>query len=125
MQQQIKHRRLHAFYESNTLATLVIIIDVCLLLPGSFPRIFIPMMVIGGAAFICGIAYSMWLWIKKPATIKINQWMSNISMWITLYYIFYAAMSPESIWWSIIPAACGILALLFNIIRPKSTTFTI
>lgn len=125
MQQQIKHRRLHAFLESNTLASLVVIIDVCLLLTVAFPRIFIPMVAIGGAAFIYAIAYSLWLWIKKPATIKINPWMSNISMWITFYFILYAAIRPESIWWSITPAAYGILVLLFNIIRPKSTPFTI
>lgn len=65
----------------------------------------------GGLALICFLGYSLWLWIKKPSVIVINEWLSNISTYYTFYYLIVVAIDAQNQWWFIVPLALSIVFL--------------
>ena len=119
METQIRHRRLYAFYNSKVLNALFLIGVVTLTQIGYLQSIIMPA-ICASVSFALFIGYSLWIWIKKPTRLIINTWLSNLTIWFTLYFLIVSAMKDLSLWWYVFPNNPAILVLLFNLIRPNS-----
>lgn len=125
MNQEIKHRRLYAFYNSKVLQALMIVIIVGITMIGYYNDLLLPV-ICSGTALMLFIGYSAWLWIKKPKQIVINTWLSNISGLFCLYFLIVATMKNPNQWWYIFPIVCAIVILFIAMIYTKyDKTFTI
>lgn len=124
MNSKITHRRLYAFFNSNVLNALIIVLSISLLQFGYIKSIEIPT-VFSTIAIILFIGYTLWFLIKRPAQIVINRWLSNIDSWFTLYLLIILALNPENQWWYIAPAVCAIIVLFINLIKPHDEKFEI
>ncbi len=124
MEANIRHRRLYAFYNSKVLNALYIIGVVSLLQIGYLQSLIVPV-VCSSVSFTLFIGYSLWLWIKKPARLVINAWMSNLTFWFTLYFLAVAAMKATALWWYVFPIVAAIILMFINLIRPHDEVFDI
>lgn len=124
MKQKIRHRRLEAFYRSKVLNALMIAAVVSLILMAYTESILLPA-ICGSLALIFFIAYSLWLWIKKPKTIIINNWLSNINGSFTLYFLIIMAMNAPNRWWYITPVALSVVLLFISLINNRDEKFDI
>lgn len=124
MKKEIRHRRLHAFYQSKVLNALMIVIIVNLLLMAYMSSMLLPA-ICGSLALLFYICYALWLWIKKPRTIIINSWLSNINGWYTLYFLIIVALKSSNPRWYITPAALAVVALFILLITDHDESFEI
>ena len=124
MKKEIRHRRLHAFYQSKVLNALMIVIIVNLLLMAYMSSMLLPA-ICGSLSLLFYIGYELWIWIKKPRTIIINSWLSNINGWYTLYFLIIAALKSSNPWWYITPAALAVVALFILLITGHDESFEI
>ena len=124
MKLEVRHRKLYAFYNSKVLNSLMIVIVLSLFLLMYTRSMLLPVLC-GSIALACFIGYSLWLWIKKPRTIVINTWLSQIDSWLTLYFLIVAAMRDASQWWSIFPIAVSVILFFLALINNKDQDFTI
>lgn len=109
MKQKTRHRRLYAFYKSKVLNALMIIIITNILLMAQLGSL-LPT-VCCATALACFAAYSLWLWIKRPGAIVINDWLAGLDGWFTLYFLIVMAVKSPCVWWYVVPAAGSIIAL--------------
>ena len=113
---KIENRRLYAFLRSQTLNILMLLEFSCLFLMPYLNDLIVPG-IIGGAIFCMAIGYSIWFWIKKPKEIVINNWLSNISSVLFLYWFLVNSMdNPYKIWY-LFPLVC--IVVLFGIVLVK------
>ena len=124
MSKNIRHRRLHAFYRSKVLNALMIVIIVCLMLMAYTHMMLLPV-VCGSLAMACFVGYSLWLWVKKPQSITISNWLSDINGWFTLYFLIVVAMDVANQWWYISPVALAVLILFVSLVRNRDEQFNI
>lgn len=118
MKEEIRHRRLYAFYHSKVLNALMIVIIVGIFLMGYYKSYLLPV-ICSATGFLLFIGYTAWLWIKKPQKIMINNWLSDISGSFTLYFLIVTALKAENQWWYIFPIVCAVLILFLCMINPK------
>ncbi len=76
-------------------------------------------------ALIFSIGYSLWLWIKRPKSIIINDWLSNLSSVFTLYFMLVAAIDARNQWWFITPMALLVVFLFIILINNRDQKFDI
>lgn len=119
MKQEIRHRRLQAFFTSKVLNSLMIVIIVSLLVMAGTKTMLLPA-VCGALALLLFIGYSLWLWIKKPERIIINRWLSGINGWFTLYYLIISAMKAPNEWWYITPVAFAVVLLFISLVKDQN-----
>ena len=124
MEKKIRHRRLHAFYQSKVLNALMIVVVVSLLQIGHMQSLTFPALC-ASVAFALFIGYALWLWIKKPEKIVINRWLSTVNGWFTLYFLIVVAMKGASPWWYVIPALAAIVAMFICMVNPHDEVFEI
>lgn len=124
MSQEIRHRRLYAFHNSKVLNALELIIGVCLLLT-NYTRLAVLPIICAIVALLLFIGYSLWLWIKKPASIIINRKLSDIAGIYVLYYIIICAFQATNEFWYIIPLAIAVILVFYLLLRPSDQYFTI
>ncbi|MDE6100651.1 MAG: hypothetical protein K2G01_06355 [Paramuribaculum sp.] len=124
MKQKIRHRRLHAFFASKVLNSLMIVIIVSLMVMPYTKTMLLPA-VCGSLALILFIGYSLWLWIKKPNSIVVNYWLSNINGCFTIYFLIISAMSPTNEWWYIFPISYTIVLMFVAMVRNQDEFFEI
>lgn len=124
MEQNIIHRRLHAFYQSKVLNALMMTIVISLLLMAYTKSMLLPVMC-ASLALAFFIGYSMWLWIKKPKRIVINNWLSNINGPFTLYFLIITALNPTNQWWYITPIALSVVVLFISLVKDNDEVFEI
>lgn len=126
MKQEIRHRRLHAFFQSKVLNSLMVVAMVSLTMMCYMHSIELPA-VCASVAFALFVGYSLWIWIRKPRQIVINNMLSNVSGIFTLYFIAIALFPIESMnpWWYCIPAVCAIIAMFICMIKPSDEVFEI
>ena len=122
----IRHRRLHAFYQSKVLNALMIIEIVSLTLMGYMHSLMLPALC-ASVAFVLFIIYSLWIWIKKPGKLVINNMLSNVSGLYTLYFLVIALFPPESVFPILygIPAVCAVVIMFLSMVRPSDEVFEI
>lgn len=111
MEQEIRHKRLHAFFESKVLNILIMVTITGLLIMACSGTMLLPVFC-STLALLLFIGYSLWLWLKKPAMIIINPLISNICSLYVLYFMIIAVVKPANDWWYIIPSALSV-AILF------------
>ncbi len=121
---KIRHRRLYAFLHSKVLNLQMIILIVFLLITDATESLLLPV-VCGTIALLCFLGYSFWLWFKKPKVIVINSWLSSMSGWLTLYFMFIAALKPDNVWYFIVPVAAAIIIAFVSMIRDTDEIFEI
>lgn len=124
MEKQIRHRRLHAFYNSKVLNSLMIVVIASLLSAG-YTNTFLMPVVCASVALGLFIGYSLWLWIKKPQRVVVNGWLSEMNGLLTLYFLIICALDSGSPWWYVLPSVCAIGVFFINMIRPKDEIFEI
>lgn len=124
MKQEIRHRRLHAFYTSKVLNSLMIVV-VLSLLQMNYDRLLILAAVCGTTALLLFIAYSLWLWIKKPESIVISNRLSDANGIYLLYYLIITAVQPSNKWWYIAPIAAAVILLFATMIYDTDKKFEI
>ena len=71
------------------------------------------------------IGYSLWLWIKKPDKIVINKWLSNISGWLTLYFLITINISDAAPAWYILPIVAAIITMFIALTNNYDEVFDI
>lgn len=125
MEQQIRHRRLYAFYNSKALNVLLLIGVLSLLQTGYSEATPVPAIACSAVAFILFIGYTLWIWIKKPKQIIINTWLSNLTIWFTLYYLIIIQPNDLSWWWFATPVMAAIIIYFIDMIRPHDELFEI
>ena len=124
MKQEIVHRRLYAFFNSKVLNVLLVIGVISLLQIGFLESILLPS-VCAITSFALFIGYTLWLWIKKPKQITINVWLSNKTIWFTLYYLIVINIS-NLIWQCrALPIVAAIIMCFIAMVRPKDEVFDI
>lgn len=122
----IRHRRLHVFYQSKVLNALMIIEIVSLTLIGYMHSLLLPALC-ASIAFVLFIIYSLWIWIKKPRKLVINNMLSNVSGIYTLYFLVIALLPSDSmspIWYGI-PAVCAVIVMFVCMVKPSDEVFEI
>ena len=124
MEQTIRHRRLHAFYRSKVLNALMIVVIVSLLLMAYTKSMLLPV-ICGSLALFFFFGYSLWLWIKKPKSIIINNWLSNLNGAFTLYYLIIVAMDAPNQWWYITPIVFSVVLLFISLVNNQDEKFDI
>lgn len=124
MEQVIRHRRLHAFYQSKVLNGLMILIVVCLLMAIATGYSLFPL-ICGGVCMLLFSGYSLWLWIGKPDAIVINGVVSNVNGLYTLYYLLILVFDGISEWWYMAPALLAVGVLLVCLCGYKDEQFII
>lgn len=124
MKEEIRHRRLYAFYNSKVLNLLYMVGIISLMQMVYTQHMTVPVL-FAAAFFVLFIGYSLWLWIKKPAQIVINTWISDFSGLFSLYYLAVVAFDATSIWWYVAPIAAFIILILINMFRPQDKIFVI
>lgn len=122
----IRHRRLHAFYQSKVLNALMIIEIVSLTLIGYMHSLLLPALC-ASIAFVLFIIYSLWIWIKKPRKLVINNMLSNVSGLYTLYFIVIALFPPDSVLPILygIPAVGAVIVMFVCMVRSSDEVFEI
>ncbi|MDE7411731.1 MAG: hypothetical protein K2M94_06805 [Paramuribaculum sp.] len=124
MNSQIRHRRLSAFYRSKVLNALMMVIIVSLMLVRLYDTLVLPA-VCGTVALLLFIGYSAWLWIKKPAKIVVNDVLSDLSGYLTLYWLIIMAMDSANQWWYIFPIVCSVIIMFIILVRDTDEVFVI
>lgn len=118
MKQNIRHPRLHAFYSSKVLNSLMMVIVVSLLMMLYTGSLLLPGICCALAlAFFIG--YALWFWIKKPKTVVVNEWLSSLTGWFILYFLIVGAMKSPNPWWYIFPVALAVPALFITLVNNK------
>ena len=124
MKQEIKHRRLYAFFNSKVLNVLYVMGVLSLLQVGYLKSMELPV-VCSSASFALFIGYSLWLWIKKPKQIVVNVWLSDLTIWFTLFFLIVAAMKATSWMWYTFPIVAAIVMWFIDMIYPHDKLFDI
>lgn len=124
MRQEIRHRRLYAFYQSKVLNTLMIVTVISLMQIGYLQSMVMPV-ICSSVSLALFIGYTLWLWIRKPKQITIDTWLSNLSIWFTLYFVVVVAMKDLTQWWYIFPIVAAIILMFINLVRPHDELFDI
>lgn len=124
MKQDIKHRRLYAFFNSKVLNVLYVMGVLSLLQVGYLKSMELPV-VCSSASFALFIGYSLWLWIKKPKQIVVNVWLSDLTIWFTLFFLIVAAMKATSWMWYTFPIVAAIVMWFIDMICPHDKLFDI
>lgn len=122
MAYRVRHKRLYAFYNSKVLNSLMIVIVVCLFLMMYTRSMLLPVLC-GSIALACFIGYSLWLWIKKPRSIVINTWLSEVDGLLTLYFLVVVTMRDVGQWWTLIPIALSVVLFFVTLIQNKDQNF--
>ncbi len=122
--QEIRHRRLYAFFNNKVLNVLSLIVIVSLTQIGYLREIIGPT-ICAAFAFALGLGYGLWFWIKKPKKIIINRWISDRNIWFTLYFLVVTGFQWTSMWVCLAPILAAILLLFLNLLRPKDELFEI
>lgn len=124
MKQELRHRRLYAFYQSKVLNALMIVVIISLLLMAYTESMLLPV-ICGSLAFLLFIGYSLWLWIKKPKSIIINKQLSDLKSILTLYVLIIVAMDASNQWWYIAPIAFSVVILFISMVNNRDEKFDI
>ena len=124
MKQEIRHRRLYAFYNSRILNLLMIVVAVALVAAVYVSSLLVPV-VTASVAMAVFIGYSAWLWLSKPKQVIISPRLSAVSGCLLFYYLVISAVRPQSVWWYLAPIACVAIVLLLSIVRPDEKVFVI
>lgn len=125
MAQEIKHRRLYAFYQSKVLNALMITMVTGLLLIDNYNETLPFLIICTSLALLFFIAYSLWIWIKKPKMVIINRWLSDVSGCFVLYFLIVIAFKATNQWWYILPPVCAVVILFISLIRSDEESFII
>lgn len=124
MKQEIKNRRLYAFFNSKVLNALLMVGIVCLLLMAYLKSVLLPALC-GAIAFLFFIGYSLWFWIKKPKTIVINRRLSDVTGLYVLYDIITGATYPANQWLLIVPIALSVVVFAVSLLNNHDENFEI
>lgn len=124
MAQIIRHRRLHAFFQSKVLNSFMIVTIVSLLAMQCCTSMLMPL-VCAGTAMLFFIGYALWIWIKKPKSIVINNWISNLNSSFVFYYLIISASKSTNEWWYIFPAVSAICMLFIAMVTSHDEVFKI
>lgn len=102
----------------------MIVVIVSLLLMAYTKSMLLPV-ICGSTALLLFIGYSLWLWIKKPKSIVVNNWLSNLNGWFCLYYLIINAMDAPNQWWYITPIVFSVFLLFISLINNQDEIYDI
>lgn len=128
MGRNIRHPRLHAFYQSKVLnALMIVLIDALLILDWFMMSGYdwILPVICSAVAFVLFVGYSIWLWVWKPRTIVIDSRLSDMSWYLTLYFLAVVAMKASNRWWYIFPIVCSVVMFIMSLVKPKDERYVI
>lgn len=124
MKQEIRHRRLYAFYNSKVLNVLLMIGVIALLLMDYASNMLLPALC-SAVAFALFIGYSLWIWVRRPRQITISVWLSNSTIWFTLYYMIIICFPELSWWWFAAPIIAAIILCFIDMVGGHDEVFDI
>lgn len=124
MKQVVRHRRLNAFYKSKVLNALIVVVTVCIMIAAYSQTLFLPV-ICGSLAMLFFVGYSLWLWIKKPKTIVINQWLSSVCSCFVCYYLITTLFDGLNGWWYMIPIVLSVIVLMTTFLNYKDEKYDI
>lgn len=106
------------------LNALMIVVIVSLLLRAYTKSMLLPV-ICSSLAIAFFIGYSLWLWIKKPKSIIVNEWLSNLNGCYTIYFLIIMAMDAPNQWWYITPIVFSVVLLFISMINNQDEKFDI
>lgn len=124
MEQEIRHRRLHAFMFSKVLNAMMTLVVVNLFLMAYTRSMLLPALC-GLVALVFFIGYALWLWVKKPRVITLNRRMSVVSRFLLYYYLIVSAMKEPGSWWYIFPLVMAVVLTGVSLIDNRDEEFSI
>lgn len=124
MENEIRHRRLFAFFRSKVLNSMMMLVVTNLLLMAYTRGMILPV-ICGALSLLLFIGYSLWIWIGKPKTIIINNWLSNISCVFTLYFLIITTMDAPNQWWYITPITFAVVVFFMTLTNVTDQKFDI
>lgn len=124
MKLAIRHKRLYAFYQSKVLNALMIAVVVSLLMMAYTNSALLPA-ICASLALVCFIGYSLWFWIRKPESVIINDWLSDMNGLYAVYFLIVVAMDAPGQWWYIIPVALSVVLLFIALTTDHDEKFHI
>ena len=102
----------------------MIVIIVCFLLMAYTKSMLLPV-ICGSLALLFFIGYSLWLWIRKPKSIIINNWLSDLNGSFTIYFLIINAMDAPNQWWYITPIVFSVVLLFISLVNNQDEKFDI
>ena len=115
---------MYAFFRSKVLNSLMILMIVCLFLMSYTGFMLLPS-VCGSLALLLFASYAIWFWVRKPESIVINSWISDMNGWFTLYFLIISAMNAPGQWWYIFPVVSSVILFFISLIRDKDEVYVI
>ncbi len=115
------HPRLYAFFQNKAMNSIFIVLEISLLLTGCCNSLLLPLSA-ASVCFLFAIVYTLWFWIKRPQKVVINIWLSDMSTYMTLYFLIVAAMKNANELWYVFPAIIGIGILFISLLPPTPIT---
>lgn len=124
MKYEIKHKRLYAFYNSKVLNALMIVVITGLLFMDYSGKMLLPIMC-SSIALLFFICYSVWLWIRKPQQITINNLLSDMTSYLTLYFLIITTLKLNNQWWYIVPIVSSVIILFISLVKSDDKIYKI
>lgn len=121
---KIKHRRLYAFYNSKVLNAMSI--SVAIMLPLlKYTEIALPVLIAVVLAILLFVAYSCWIWFRKPSVVTINRWLSDLSTYFMFYALVVIAIKSDSFLCPSFSLVAGLIVLFITSLKNRDERFEI
>lgn len=116
MEYAVRHPRLDAFYESKVLSALMMVIIASLCLIGYNEDAWLLPVITASLAAVLFVGYTLWFWIKKPASIVVNSRLSDLTFVFMLYCGIIVAVGVTNPWWFIAPVILEVLVFFIMLV---------
>ena len=116
MKQNVRHPRLHMYYESAAMnmATVGVSLSLIVMWYSAFSVLSIVAMCM---FFAFMLAYTLWFWIGKPKNVRTSTFLSDISTVYFVYAMIVSLICPTTIWWGVFGVVSAIAILLIYTVK--------
>lgn len=114
-----RHPRLAMFYKSSVMNMLMVWMCAFLLtvdwepVRDMYPYSLIPC----GLLFAIALCYTLWFWIRKPASIPVCGWLSDVSAAYALYFLIVCGIKSDRFWWNMFALVAAIAVFVIYLVK--------
>lgn len=116
---KLHHPRLAMFYNSSVLNMLMVWLFLSLLIADwdALWDIYPYSLIVCGLVFAFAVGYALWFWIRKPSSIPVCGWLSDVSGIYTIYFLIVCAVKSDRLWWNLFALVAAIAASVIYLIK--------
>lgn len=113
-----RHPRLDSYFKSAAMNTATIGTALCLVI---IQQVGFNAMTSAAIVVLLGfmVGYTLWFWLGKAKRVGQSPFLSEISIFFTLYCLVVLAVNPESDLWAAFDVAATIVAVLIGQVRDR------